>query len=93
LDREGNILLDRYEWFLYQQIPERLNGKLTLPAIIKYRALDAALINSENWRKNKYTLLELSQLAKLAKEPLLPAHTHEGCRGCTAHGGPRHKLH
>ncbi|MDV5717567.1 hypothetical protein [Enterobacter hormaechei] len=27
-DGEGNILIDRYEWFLYQQIPDRLNGQL-----------------------------------------------------------------
>ena len=40
-----NILIDRYEWFLYQQIPDRLNGQLTLPDITKYRALDADLID------------------------------------------------
>ncbi len=69
LDRDGNILLDRYEWFLYQQIPDRLNGQLTLPEIIKYRALDADLIDGEHWRKHKYTLLQQSQLTDLAKEP------------------------
>ncbi len=51
LDGEGNILIDRYEWFLYQQIPDRLNGQLTLPDITKYRALDADLIDGEHWRK------------------------------------------
>lgn len=35
LDGDGNILIDRYEWFLYQQIPDRLNGQLTLPEITK----------------------------------------------------------
>ena len=65
LDRAGNILLDRYEWFLYQQIPDRLNGQLTLPEIIKYRALDADLIDGEHWRKHKYTLLKQGQLTPL----------------------------
>lgn len=54
LDGEGNILIDRYEWFLYQQIPDRLNGQLTLPDITKYRALDADLIDGEHWRKQIY---------------------------------------
>ncbi len=53
LDGEGNILIDRYEWFLYQQIPDRLNGQLTLPDITKYRALDADLIDGEHWRKKQ----------------------------------------
>ncbi len=69
LDGEGNILIDRYEWFLYQQIPDRLNGQLTLPDITKYRALDADLIDGEHWRKNKYTLLQQSHFTKLAEEP------------------------
>ncbi len=53
LDGEGNILIDRYEWFLYQQIPDRLNGQLTLPDITKYRALDADLIDGEHWREKQ----------------------------------------
>ncbi|WP_142907497.1 hypothetical protein, partial [Klebsiella pneumoniae] len=59
----------RYEWFLYQQIADRLNGQLTLPDITKYRALDADLIDGEHWRKNKYTLLQQSHFTKLAEEP------------------------
>ncbi len=54
LDGEGNILIDRYEWFLYQQIPDRLNGQLTLPDITKYRALDADLIDGNIGEKQIY---------------------------------------
>jgi len=69
LDQDGKILINRYEWFLYQQIPDRLNGQLTLPEVIKYRALDADLIDGEHWRKHKYTLLQQSQLTNLAEKP------------------------
>ena len=36
-DKEGNLKLKRYEWYLYLQIPSRLNGKLTLPGVAKYQ--------------------------------------------------------
>lgn len=66
---QGNTLPDRYEWFLYLQIPERLNGQLTLPEIIKYRTLDADLIDHEHWKNSKQRLLEQTHLPKLASEP------------------------
>jgi TnpA family transposase len=69
LDAEGNTLADRYEWFLYLQIPDRLNGQLTLPEIIKYRTLDADLIDQEHWKSSKKRLLQQTQLPKLAAEP------------------------
>ncbi|WP_261845161.1 Tn3 family transposase [Aliamphritea ceti] len=59
---------DRYEWYLYQQIPDRLNGQLTLPEVVKYRSLDADLISRERWREEKVTLLEQTQLPKLTTE-------------------------
>ena len=65
----GNIKLGRYEWYLYHQIPERLNGQLTLPDIVKYRPLDADLISRERWREEKGKLLEKTQLPKLTAEP------------------------
>ncbi len=68
-DAEGNTLPDRYEWFLYLQIPERLNGQITLPEIIKYRTLDADLIDQEHWKNSKNKLLQQTQLPKLATEP------------------------
>jgi len=68
-DSSGNIKPARYEWYLYQQIPERLNGQLTLPEIVKYRALDADLISHERWREEKEQLLENVQLSKLFEEP------------------------
>ncbi|MBU3071730.1 Tn3 family transposase, partial [Aestuariicella sp. G3-2] len=68
-DSSGNIKPDRYEWYLYQQIPSRLNGQLTLPEVIKYRALDADLINRERWQEEKNRLLEQTQLPKLTTEP------------------------
>ena len=37
-NKEGNLRLKRYEWYLYLQISSRLNGKLTLPGIAKYQA-------------------------------------------------------
>lgn len=68
LDENGDIKPDRYEYFLYLQIPSRLNGQLTLPNITKYRSLDADLINHKHWRDNKYELLDKSQLKKLSGE-------------------------
>jgi len=68
-DNNGNITPGRYEWYLFQQTPERLNGQLTLPDIVKYRPLDADLISSERWREKKDKLLEQTGLPKLSTEP------------------------
>ena len=68
-DQDGNFKPGRYEWYLYLQIPDRLNGQLTLPNVIKYRALEADLVSRERWRRDKAKLLEQTQLPKLAAEP------------------------
>ncbi|EIF42700.1 protein TnpA [gamma proteobacterium BDW918] len=68
-DEGGTFNPDRYEWYLYLQIPDRLNGQLTLPDVIKYRALDADLVSRERWRREKHNLLEQTQLPKLTAEP------------------------
>lgn len=68
-DESGAINPDRYEWYLYLQIPSRLNGQLTLPDVIKYRALDADLISRKRWREEKDQLLEQTKLPKLTVEP------------------------
>lgn len=60
---------DHYEWYLYLQIPWRLNGQLTLPNITKYRSLDADLVSHERWNDKKNELLDKSQLDKLTGEP------------------------
>jgi Tn3 transposase DDE domain/Domain of unknown function (DUF4158) len=67
-DSNDIIKPGRYEWYLYQQIPGRLNGQLTLPEVVKYRALDADLIGQERWQKEKSRLLEQTQLPKLTTE-------------------------
>ena len=67
-DLNGVINTGRYEWFLYLQIPSRLNGQLTLPNVIKYRALEADLVNRERWLEEKDTLLKRTQLPKLTAD-------------------------
>jgi hypothetical protein len=68
-DEEDNINPGRYEWYLYLQIPDRLNGQLTLPNVVKYRALEADLVSRARWRRDKTKLLEQTQLPKLSAEP------------------------
>ncbi len=68
LNDDGSIRPDRYEWYLYLQIPNRLNGQLVIPEIVKYRALEADLVSRERWQKHKQTLLEQTQLPKLVGE-------------------------
>jgi TnpA family transposase len=55
----------RHEWALYQQIPRRLNGQLTLPDVAKYRSLEDDLVEKSRWQRDKDTLLDSSQLPKL----------------------------
>jgi TnpA family transposase len=68
-DLNGEMNTGRYEWFLYLQIPNRLNGQLTLPNVPKYRALEADLVNRERWLEEKDTLLKRTQLPKLTADP------------------------
>jgi len=69
LDDDDAINPDRYEWYLYLQIPSRLNGLLTLPDVIKYRALDSDLVDRKRWLEKKEQLLKQTQLPKLMAEP------------------------
>lgn len=69
LDAHDKIKPARYEWYLYLQIPLRLNGQLSLPDIIKYRTLDADLVNHNHWQQEKDSLLAQSQLPKLTAKP------------------------
>ncbi|MFK7975221.1 MAG: Tn3 family transposase [Halioglobus sp.] len=77
LDKEGNLKLKRYEWYLYLQIPGRLNGKLTLPEIAKYRALEDDFVEKLRWKRDKKLLIEQSQLPKIAADPVLLIHDME----------------
>jgi hypothetical protein len=47
----------------------RLNGKLNLPDVAKYRALEADLVSSERWKNSKDALIAQTQLPKLASKP------------------------
>lgn len=58
--KDNGIKADRYEWYLYLQIPSRLNGQLTLPNVTKYRSLDADLVNHDRWLDEKKELLDKS---------------------------------
>jgi hypothetical protein len=69
LDKNGNLRLKRYEWYLYLQIPGRLDGKLTLPGIAKYQALEADLVDIERLKEDKDLLIAQTQLPKLMVEP------------------------
>jgi len=69
LNKDDTINKARYEWYLYLQIPERLNGQLMLPDVVKYRALDADLDNPIIWRQEKETLLQVTQQPKLSDDP------------------------
>ena len=68
-DKDGDLKQTRYEWYLYLQILSRLNGKLTLPDVAKYRALEADLISSERWKNSKDALIAQAQLPKVASNP------------------------
>lgn len=68
-DESGLIKLNRYEWYLYLQVSSRLNGQLTLPDVLKYRALEADLVNHQYWKEEKEQLINETQLPKLSAEP------------------------
>jgi len=64
IDDRGKVLPNRFEWLLYLQIPNRLNGQLYLPAIIKYRSLEDDLVSKIRW-KSKKQLIKQSLLPRL----------------------------
>lgn len=68
-NEDGLFNMQRYEWYLYLQIPSRLNGQLMLPEIIKYRPLEADLVNQKRWKEDKDQLLNQIQEEKLKEEP------------------------
>jgi len=68
-NEDGFFNMQRYEWYLYLQIPSRLNGQLMLPEIIKYRSLEADLVNQKRWEEDKDQLLNQIQEEKLKEEP------------------------
>lgn len=68
IDKAGKVSLDRFEWLLYLQIPNKLNGQLYLPTVIKFRSLQDDLVNNERWKiKNK--LIQQSMLPRLMEKP------------------------
>jgi TnpA family transposase len=69
LNTDDSINKARYEWFLYLQIPNRLNGQLLLPEVIKYRALEADLVKPQTWKNEKEALVASTQQPKLSEDP------------------------
>eukprot|EP01086_Lenisia_limosa_P011649 TRINITY_DN379_c0_g1_i10.p1 TRINITY_DN379_c0_g1~~TRINITY_DN379_c0_g1_i10.p1 ORF type:complete len:1007 (-),score=93.96 TRINITY_DN379_c0_g1_i10:801-3821(-) len=69
LKPDGSIDKARYEWFLYLQIPNRLNGQLMLPEVIRYRALEDDLVKPQTWKNQKQVLVEGTQQPKISKDP------------------------
>jgi len=68
LDEAGKISSERFEWLLYLQIPNKLNGQLYLPTVVKFRSLQEDLVNNERW-KTKNKLLQQSMLPRLMEKP------------------------
>jgi len=79
LNKDGSFNKARFEWYLYLQIPDRLQGQLLMPDVIKYRALDADLVQSRRWKRDKKELTEATAQAKLMADPksLIPSLTTE----------------
>lgn len=69
LNKDGCVNKGRYEWYLYLQVPDRLQGQLLMPDVIKYRALDADLVKSQRWKRDKQCLLESTAQPKLMADP------------------------
>ena len=69
LNNDGSLNKARYEWYLYLQIPDRLQGQLLMPDVIKYRALDADLVKPQRWKQDKQGMLEATAQAKLMADP------------------------
>ncbi|EET25020.1 transposase, partial [Vibrio cholerae O1 biovar El Tor] len=64
LVKQDNVNPQRYEWLLYRQLTSRLNGRIYLPNVTKYRALEDDLIP----QTSQDTLLASSTLDRL-KQP------------------------
>jgi TnpA family transposase len=79
LDGDNEINIERYEWYLYLQVPDRLQGQLTLPEVVKYRALEADLVHVKDWRPKKESLLSATAKPKLMEDPddLIPTMVQE----------------
>lgn len=75
LKKDGSINKSRYEWYLYLQIPDRLQGQLLMPDVIKYRALDADLLKTQCWKQDKQRLLNSTAQKQLMADPtqLIPS--------------------
>lgn len=69
LNKDGSLNKVRYEWYLYLQVPDRLRGQLLMPEVVKYRALDADLIETSHWKLDKQQLLETAAQSMLMAEP------------------------
>ena len=69
LDSEDTVNIDRLEWFLYLRIPNRLDGQLSVPEVVKYRSLEDDLQDQKSWRQEKELLLEQTQQEKLKANP------------------------
>jgi len=61
LVKQDNVNPQRYEWLLYRQLTSRLNGRIYLSNVTKYRALEDDLIP----QTSQDTLLESSTLDRL----------------------------
>tara|TARA_B100000902_G_scaffold335823_1_gene335740 strand:+ start:364 stop:3381 length:3018 start_codon:yes stop_codon:yes gene_type:complete len=74
-NKDGTLNKARYEWYLYLQIPDRLQGQLLMPDVIKYRALDADLLKTQSWKQDKQRLLDSTAQEKLMADPtqLIPS--------------------
>lgn len=75
LNKDDSLNKARYEWYLYLQIPDRLQGQLLMPDVIKYRALDADLVQTQRWKRDKKQLTEATAQPKLIADPksLIPS--------------------
>jgi hypothetical protein len=75
LNTDGGLNKARYEWYLYLQVPDRLQGQLLMPDVIKYRALDADLLKTQRWKQDKQRLLDSTAQEKLMADPtqLIPS--------------------
>ena len=78
-NKDGSLNKARYEWYLYLQIPDRLQGQLLMPDIVKYRSLDADLVKKKRWKQDKASLLESTAQPKLMEDPahLIPSMVNE----------------
>ena len=74
-NKDGTLNKARYEWYLYLQIPDRLQGQLLMPDVIKYRDLDADLLKTQSWKQDKQRLLDSTAQEKLMADPtqLIPS--------------------